>query len=351
MHLIAQQLIKEKGSAPMVRSRLRAVSMRMGFNEVQRERIQIAASEAMSNQVKFATGSGILQIWEHIHPTPALDLFALDHGPGIADLNRALQDGFSTAQTLGRGLGSIQRAADIFDIYTKKISPGMRSWCGTALWIRFYPAVKMQPPLHSSLRTGTFLRAFRDHIFNGDSLSTASDKRFFNWIHLDGLGHGRNAAETAQALHRLPEPGSDPAAILTTLNQRLHGSRGAMGLAIRVDTKKRIVDYAGLGDLVLRCHSPLGTHQPHFPGGVLGRGGGSPGTGTFELPEDALITSSSDGINGKDSLENLPGIQRCHPQLMAFLLGNIHGRDHDDKSLFIMHYRTDQQTEINSEPL
>ncbi|TYT75853.1 ATP-binding protein [Desulfobotulus mexicanus] len=344
MHLIAQQLIKEKESAPMVRSRLRAVSMRMGFNEVQRERIQIAASEAMSNQIKFASGSGILQIWEHIHPIPALDLFALDHGPGIADLDRALQDGFSTAQTLGRGLGSIHRAADVFDIYTRKIPPGIQSWCGTALWTRFYPPVKKQPPLHNVLRTGQFLRAFRDNIFNGDSLVSASDKRYLNWIHLDGLGHGRNAAETAQALHNLPEPGADPAELLTMLNQRLHGSRGAMGLAVRVNTNKRIVDYAGLGDLILRCHHPLGIHQPRFPGGVLGRGGGTPGTGSFELPEDALITSSSDGINGKEALENLPGLQRCHPQLTAFLLGNIHGRDHDDKSLFIINYSTDQQT-------
>ena len=340
MRLITQQLMMDKNSPMVIRSRLRAVTQRMGFHEVQRERIQIAASELMSNQIKFATGAGLFQVWEHLSPIPALDLFALDFGPGISDLSQALTDGFSTAQTLGRGLGSIGRAADIFDIYprTRTPGPGPNVWYGTAAWARFIPGDQASFRHPRGLRTGRFLRALKDDLFNGDSIRETSSARFLNWIHLDGLGHGKNAAETAESLYNIPTPGSDPAELLATLNLRLAGGRGAMGLAVCLDIQARKALYAGLGDLALRCYGSEKPLKPQFPGGVLGRGGGTPGAGFFNLEDNTLICSSSDGIVLNPDIGDFPGLRNCHPQLTALFMGNILGRDHDDKSLFIAHF-------------
>ncbi|WCM24154.1 hypothetical protein NDK50_25315 [Paraburkholderia bryophila] len=39
-----------------------------------------------------------------------------DTGPGISDISRALRDGFSTAESMGLGLGGARRLVDEFDI-------------------------------------------------------------------------------------------------------------------------------------------------------------------------------------------------------------------------------------------
>jgi serine/threonine-protein kinase RsbT len=58
-------------------------------------------------------------------------VIAEDHGPGIADVGRALQDGYSTSGGLGLGLPGARRLMDDFDI---KSRPGngttitMKKW-------------------------------------------------------------------------------------------------------------------------------------------------------------------------------------------------------------------------------
>ena len=45
-----------------------------------------------------------------------LELEFVDHGPGIANLNRALAGGFSTSKSLGLGLSGTKRLVDEFNI-------------------------------------------------------------------------------------------------------------------------------------------------------------------------------------------------------------------------------------------
>ena len=49
-----------------------------------------------------------------------MEIVALDRGPGIADLSRALQDGYSTGGTPGTGLGAIKRMAEVFDDFQQR---------------------------------------------------------------------------------------------------------------------------------------------------------------------------------------------------------------------------------------
>ena len=58
-----------------------------------------------------------------------LDILALDRGPGIPNLDAAVKDGFSTGGSLGIGLGTMRRAAAVFDVYS---APGG----GTATLVR-----------------------------------------------------------------------------------------------------------------------------------------------------------------------------------------------------------------------
>jgi anti-sigma regulatory factor (Ser/Thr protein kinase) len=49
-----------------------------------------------------------------------VEVISIDNGPGIADIKKMMVDGSSTKQTLGNGLGAIQRLSDKFDIYSQK---------------------------------------------------------------------------------------------------------------------------------------------------------------------------------------------------------------------------------------
>jgi len=64
-------------------------------------------------------------------PRRGIRLEFADEGPGIADLDRAMQDGFSTGGGLGLGLGGARRLAEEFHIDS---SPGQGTRVRIARW-------------------------------------------------------------------------------------------------------------------------------------------------------------------------------------------------------------------------
>lgn len=95
----------------------RAVSKAMdGLNAgaLRKTRLVTAVSEIARNAVVHA-GGGELRIFRHEHPL-SLSVICEDSGPGIADIPLALSDGYSTAGSLGRGLGGARRLVSEFEI-------------------------------------------------------------------------------------------------------------------------------------------------------------------------------------------------------------------------------------------
>ncbi|NOK59322.1 MAG: anti-sigma regulatory factor [Chloroflexi bacterium AL-W] len=94
----------------------RELSFSIGFNEIDRARIEIAISELTRNILVHANHGEIqlTTIFKDEHY--GLVLEARDHGPGIPDISLAMRDGYSTTHTLGAGLPSVQRLMDEFFI-------------------------------------------------------------------------------------------------------------------------------------------------------------------------------------------------------------------------------------------
>lgn len=108
----------------------RELATRLGFNDIDRTKIEIMILELARNILRHASGSGDLQVTVvEDDGRRGLLITARDDGPGIADIARALQDGFSTAGTLGAGLPGVRRLADHFTIDSQ---PGhgtlVRAW-------------------------------------------------------------------------------------------------------------------------------------------------------------------------------------------------------------------------------
>ena len=95
----------------------RKLASSLGFNDIERTKIEIMILELARNILHHANGAGdiIVVPVEEAHRRGVL-ITARDDGPGIPDIARALQDGFSTAGTLGAGLPGVKRLADAFTI-------------------------------------------------------------------------------------------------------------------------------------------------------------------------------------------------------------------------------------------
>jgi serine/threonine-protein kinase RsbT len=101
-----------------VRRRVRDASARLGFSLVDQTKVVTAASELARNTVIYG-GGGTMQMEMLNGPRNGLRLIFEDKGPGIADVDLALRDGFTTGSGLGLGLGGAKRLVSDFEISSR----------------------------------------------------------------------------------------------------------------------------------------------------------------------------------------------------------------------------------------
>jgi anti-sigma regulatory factor (Ser/Thr protein kinase) len=331
--LLLEQVTRDESGQVLLRSKLRAVARRMGFKQVVREQLEIVCNEMVTNQLKFAQGNGLVQLWEIALPQPALDLFALDYGPGIPDLAQARRDGFSTVNTLGKGLGAITRLANESEVYSVPAGDTELPWHGTAVWARFYVDKPARP---DAFQFGSCLRAHHDAPFNGDSLAVRSDGARLRWLHLDALGHGQEAHEALAGARDMVLDTDTLTGLLEQLDQRLQGGRGAMAIACEIDAAKEQLAVSGVGEIYayLICNGQRRAFA--FPAGIIGHAHRRFTNETLAFPRQALFITCSDGLRKNWTLGSFPGLWRLHPQLIALLLAQTMSRGNDDRSLFVV---------------
>src|SRR4051794_4187184 len=93
-----------------------ALAKGSGFDETGRGRVALVATGAATNLFKHAVGGQLIVQPLESGRRQGLEFLSLDRGPGIADVDRCLFDGFSTAGSSGHGLGAILRLSSSFDI-------------------------------------------------------------------------------------------------------------------------------------------------------------------------------------------------------------------------------------------
>jgi len=107
----------------------RKAAMAIGFDEVVSQMVATAVSELANNIVKYA-GSGEIRMDRIGSGSQAgIEVVARDRGPGIEDIEKAMEDHYSSGNTLGLGLPGVKRMMDEFELDTE---PGK----GTTVTIR-----------------------------------------------------------------------------------------------------------------------------------------------------------------------------------------------------------------------
>lgn len=128
--------VASEGDIVAARKAARDAAAQLGFGLTDVTRIVTAASELARNIYLYA-GSGVMR-WRHLESngSAGLELTFADQGPGIPDVEQALQSGYSTGGGLGMGLPGAKRLLDEVEIQSE---PGKgttiigRKWLGRPL--------------------------------------------------------------------------------------------------------------------------------------------------------------------------------------------------------------------------
>ena len=117
--------VRHEDDVVRVRQVVRQWAVELGFSLVEQTKIVTASSELARNTVIYG-GGGMVRIEAHNDSDRrGLRLVFEDQGPGIADTQQALKDGYTTGTGLGLGLGGARRLMDEFSI-TSEVGKGTR---------------------------------------------------------------------------------------------------------------------------------------------------------------------------------------------------------------------------------
>ncbi|MFE9675705.1 SpoIIE family protein phosphatase [Streptomyces sp. NPDC006259] len=288
----------------------------VGLDEGRASAAALVATELATNLLKHARGG---QLLVDLVAPPAgrggvvVQIAAVDHGPGMADVPAAFGDGFSTAGSLGAGLGTCRRVCDGFDLHSV---PGR----GTVALARLGAAARTDPGDPAPARAGGVNIPFARAECSGDAWTWVRDGDLLTLMLADGLGHGPQAAHASTAavdeLHRsahLP-----PAEILHRLDTALRGTRGAAVAVAQLDARSELLRFAGIGNVGARLRE--GDSWRH----LLSRPGIVGVHRPTRLPEtvapwaaDRLLVLHSDGLPSRWVPPGDPRLATADPAVTA----------------------------------
>ena len=324
-----------------------------GLSALDRTALGTVIAELGTNILKYGVEGSIRISQVQDGARQGILVEASDAGPGIPDLDRALEEHFSTGNSLGLGLPAVQRMSDELGITT---GPDTGTQVRALRWIRpepqaappagsrgrHEPAPPSQPPQADAAPAGGIVRPLQLTIeqrirpcyperVSGDQLLVSQQGCLWLLGVVDGCGHGPEAHAVACAVvealqerfrqlaagrvggrsdgsgsgsgtgdGEMANPGPCPAEgwleeLLRTAHQRACGSRGAaIGLAL-VDSHRRELWFSGIGNtriLEFRSRGWTGVSRD----GQLGDRFPTPIVQRFPLEDGDTVVQCSDGL-------------------------------------------------------
>jgi anti-sigma regulatory factor (Ser/Thr protein kinase) len=306
-----------------------AMAQALGFDEPSRGRVALVVTEAATNLLKHAGGGELIAQSVGRGDGAALEVLALDKGPGMADVSRCLADGYSTAGSSGNGLGAIRRLSSTFDIDS---APGR----GTALLARIGP-----PPAagrRAGPEVGAVCLPHPGEDACGDAWAVESVNGRTLAIVVDGLGHGPQAATAAQEALRAfrTHAARGPAEVIGQAHAALRSTRGAAMAVAEVDPGRRLLRFAGIGNVAGTVVGPGGPHGLVSHNGTVGHAVRKVQEFEHEWGPGALLILHSDGVATHWRLDRYPGLIGRHPTLIAGVLYRDFRRGRDDATVLVL---------------
>ncbi|MEP7150670.1 MAG: ATP-binding SpoIIE family protein phosphatase [Nitrospira sp.] len=317
------------------RRKVTVLAGQAGLGETQAGICAVIASEMGTNLVKHAKeGEIFLRTVAH-GPVQGIELVALDRGPGMANVGRALQDGHSTAGSSGTGLGAMVRMATEFDIYSM---PGR----GTGLVARIWNGVIPSAGKAEAVRTGVINVAIQGETESGDAWYVESSSRRTVCAVVDGLGHGPLAAQAAVlAVESLREHHDAPLSDqIDFAHGALRSTRGAALGVAEILHDQGIVKFVGIGNIMAAVWQDGTARNMVSQNGILGHQIRRVTEFQYPWSDSAMLIMCSDGINTHWDLSLYAGLPVRDPSLIAATLYRDFTRGRDDTTVIVLKGRT-----------
>jgi len=308
----------------------------LAFDETDAGNVGLVVTEAAKNLVKHAGGGDLILRATENHGATAVEMLALDKGPGILDIARSFEDGYSTAGTPGGGLGAISRLSSFHDIYSQ---PRQGTALLASIGARRSARHKMRSRPDAFLVGAVSVPLDREPV-NGDTwafqeLSPGCGRL----IVADGLGHGLLAADASRAAVRIAQeyPAEHGIDLLQRVHAALQSTRGAAVAVAEMDTGSQVVRYTGIGNIsgvVIPAVGPL-RHMVSQPG-TAGHEARKMMEFSYAWEPGSILVMHSDGLHSRWSLDPYAGLICRHPSLIAGVLYRDFVRGRDDATVVVV---------------
>ncbi|MCA0961492.1 ATP-binding SpoIIE family protein phosphatase [Salipiger bermudensis] len=322
--------IDDRSAVAVVRRLARRHGAEIGLPETRLEELAIVASEAATNILRYATRGRAL-----IEPMRGPDagriaMIFTDRGPGIPDIDRMFEDGESSTESAGLGLGAIVRLSDSFDIFSAPEH-------GTTIVCTFGGA--------EAGRTGDVeavgLRVCHPHETScGDDYQIRQTPLATDVLLCDGLGHGPAAAEAAaevtDAAVAAGGLSSEPGKLMRQITESLVGKRGAVAALVHIAQPQMELRYAGLGNISTLVIGAGGVRRMAVRDGRIGGAATRGYEEATQLEAGDMVIMHSDGLKTLRENNFPQGILRKSPLLIAGFFLDRAFRGRDDASIVVM---------------
>ncbi len=343
--------IRDRADLNLALSQVGRLGLLRDASDVDKTLIKTVISELGTNIVKYAH-RGFIRVSRVTHDDYVdVDVWAEDRGPGIANVELALQDRYSTGGSLGLGLPSVQRIADTFSLRTtcndgtivhvrKRIrgrKPEARKPASTAAadGARWTAGAGGTP-----WEIGCFVRSMEGQFVGGDLATFFDTPDGVLVLIADVTGHGPQAHAVAQSIEQAvaARASLEVPALVTELHTLLKGTLGAAVGLLSINARLGVFRYVGVGNTgAARCAGEhwrgiskdgvLGQRLPNLleQGGTL-----SPGD-VICLWTDGIPEAAGKRYAGNNSYQS--------PLRLARNLVAERGRLYDDAACAVLKWR------------
>jgi len=302
-----------------------------GLDETTVADVALLVTELGTNLLKHAVDGELLMRRVGVAGEAGVEILSLDKGPGIHDIGRSLEDGYSTRGTSGTGLGAVRRKASHFDIYSQSNK-------GTAIVARIIsPHLKM--PIHGVQSVGVVHQAIEGETLSGDDWIVRKFADGWVCAVVDGLGHGFVAAEAATPMIetiRTAQGRKTPVELIEAAHHAARATRGAAMAVATVDTTKNLLKFAGIGNIAgVIANKERQRHLVSYHG-IVGHHYRTISEFIYPWSNEAVLVLHSDGIRSQWDLSAYPGLLSRDSSLIAGVLFRDFTRGRDDATIVVV---------------
>jgi anti-sigma regulatory factor (Ser/Thr protein kinase) len=326
-------IVSFKSDIAAARLAVKEMTAALRFDEQTSEEVVLVASELASNLIKHATHGKLELIPVTTDGRFGIRIESLDNGPGIADSEQAIIDGYSTTGSLGYGLGAVNRLMDELDINLRQEPEG-----GTRIVCTRWLVVRETCVMPCPLSFGSVTRPHPAMKANGDAFVIKQWGTHALVGVIDAVGHGELAYQVAQTTRQYLENHFDQSMLhlFRGVTRACRGTRGVVMALARFDWAQSKLTFAAIGNIEARVFGSMDPMSFITRRGIIGVNAPNPVVLEHTWEPRYIMVLHSDGLRTRWRWEDFPNFAEAPAQRIAHRLVTTLARADDDATAVVV---------------